>query len=144
MPLRWLASTARDTRPNHHLGEQMIRLTCILRRKQGMSPKDFHAYWRDHHGPLVASTRNGSHVLRYEQHPRPLDDYEGDDDPGFDGVTIQWYSSMGEYEASLAEDDTSVVMEDVAKFLDTTSLHFVLTEEPRIVIEGPSEFQPSN
>lgn len=118
----------------------MVRLTCILRRKPGMSPAEFHAYWRDHHGPLVASTANGSHVLRYEQHPRPLSDYAGDDDPGFDGVTVQWYASMGEYEASLAEPDAAVVMEDVAKFLDTERLHFVLTEDPVVVIEGPGEF----
>lgn len=121
----------------------MVRMTCMLRRKPGMSPKEFHEYWRNHHGPLVASTRNGRHVLRYEQHPRPLDDYRGDDDPGFDGVTVQWYESMGEYEASLAEPDAALVMEDVAKFLDPDRLYFVLTEHPAVIMEGPTEFSPA-
>ena len=48
----------------------MVKLTCLIRRKDGMSPEEFHTYWRDHHGPLVMSTQSGSHVLRYEQHHR--------------------------------------------------------------------------
>lgn len=120
----------------------MVRLTCILRRKPGMSPEDFHAYWRERHGPLVAGSRNGSHVLRYEQHPRPLSDYRGDEDTGFDGVTIQWYDSMESYEASLAEPDfASEIANDLPKFLDLDRLHFVLTEDPVVVMPGPVEDQ---
>ena len=72
----------------------MVRLTCLLRRKEGLTPAEFHAHWREVHGPLIAASKSGSHVVRYEQHPRPLDDYAGDDDPGFDGVTVQWFESM--------------------------------------------------
>ena len=84
----------------------MIQLTCLLKRKEGMSPAEFQAYWRDHHGPLIANGRCGTHVLRYEQHPRPLDDYRGDDDRrGYDGVTVQWFASMDEYHAHMQEED---------------------------------------
>lgn len=114
----------------------MVRLTCLLRRRPGMTPTEFHRYWRQHHGPLVASTRSGSYVVRYEQHGRPLDDYRGDDDPGFDGVTVQWFASMGDYQASLEEPDFQLVMADISKFLDVESLHFVVTEEPGVVIDG--------
>ena len=55
----------------------MVRLTCLLRRKDGLTPAEFHAYWQDVHGPLIKSSKSGSHVVRYEQHPRPLDDYNG-------------------------------------------------------------------
>ena len=72
-----------------------------------MSPEEFHAYWRDHHGPLVASTASGSHVIRYVQHHRALQDYSGDHDPGYDGVTEQWFASMDEYRAHIAEPDFS-------------------------------------
>jgi uncharacterized protein (TIGR02118 family) len=114
----------------------MVRLTCLLRRRPGLSPEEFHRYWREHHGPLVASTKSGSYVLRYEQHGRPLDDYQGSDDPGFDGVTVQWFESFDTYRASLAEPDFSeVVMQDIPKFLDVDRLHFVVTEEPAVVIE---------
>jgi len=115
----------------------MITLTCLVRRKDGMSPEDFHAYWRDRHGPLVASTKSGSHVLRYEQHHRPLDDYGEGDDGGFDGVTVQWFASMDEYRAHIAEEDFAEVWADLPHFLDTDRLAFVLTEEPVVVVDGP-------
>ena len=35
----------------------MVRLTCLLRRKQGLTPAEFHAHWRDVHGPLIARAR---------------------------------------------------------------------------------------
>ncbi|MDA8354874.1 MAG: EthD domain-containing protein [Actinomycetota bacterium] len=112
----------------------MVRLTCLLRRKPGLSPAEFHAHWRDVHGPLIASSRSGSHVVRYEQHPRPLSDYSGDDDLGYDGVTVQWFESMAEYRAHMAEEDFVSVWKDIETFLDTDRLEFVVTEHPRVVI----------
>jgi len=114
----------------------MVKLTCLVRRRAGMSPEEFHAYWRDNHGPLVASTASGSHVIRYVQHHRSLDDYSGDDDPGFDGVTEQWFASMDEYRAHVAEHDFATVWADIQKFLDVDRLHFVLTEEPLVILPG--------
>ena len=120
----------------------MVRLTCLLRRKPGITPAEFHRHWREVHGPLVASTRSGSHVLRYEQHPRPLEDYQGDDDPGYDGVTVQWFASMADYQAHMSEPDFAAVWEDIGNFLDRDRLEFVVTEHPRLVMgdEGPSPF----
>jgi len=113
----------------------VVKLICFLKRKPGMSPEEFHAYWRDHHGPLVASTKSGSHVLRYEQNPRALKDYRRDDQ-GFDGVTEQWFASLEDFYASLAEDDYRLIDEDIQKFLDVDNLAFIMTEEPRVVIPG--------
>ena len=114
----------------------MVKLTCLVRRKAGMSPAEFHAYWRDHHGPLVISTASGSHVLRYEQHHRPLSDYGDTDDGGYDGVTEQWFASMEEYQAHIAEPDFPTVWADLPNFLDTERLAFVVTEEPVVIREG--------
>jgi uncharacterized protein (TIGR02118 family) len=116
----------------------MIKLTCLVRRKEGMSPEEFHAYWRDQHGPLVASTRSGSHVIRYEQHHRPLDEYGEVDDGTYDGVTEQWFASMDEYKAHIAEKDFAEVWADLPRFLDVERLAFVLTEEPVVIVAGPS------
>jgi uncharacterized protein (TIGR02118 family) len=118
----------------------MIKLTCLVRRKPGMTPEEFHAYWREVHGPLVASTHSGSHVLRYEQHHRPLDDYgPGDesDAAAYDGVTEQWFDSMEEYRAHIAEADFATVWADLANFLDVERLAYVLTEAPVVIREGP-------
>ena len=115
----------------------MIKLTCLLKRKEGMTPAEFHAYWRDNHGPLIANGRCGSHVIRYEQNPRSLDDYRDDDDrSGYDGVTEQWFASMDEYYAHMNETDSPDMFADLPKFLDTDHLDFVLTEEPRVIIDG--------
>lgn len=111
----------------------MVKLTAVLHRKPGMSPEEFHRYWRDVHGPLVASTKSGSHVLRYEQHPRPLADY-GPGGAGPDGVTEQWFESREAFFASIAEDDYRLIAADTEKFLDLGALVWVLTDEPRVVI----------
>ena len=118
----------------------MVRLTCLLRRKDGLTPAEFHAYWQEVHGPLIAASKSGSHVVRYEQHPRPLDDYSGDDDPGFDGVTVQWFESMDSYNAHTTESDFPDMWKDVESFLDTDRLEFILTEHPRLVIGDDDPF----
>jgi uncharacterized protein (TIGR02118 family) len=119
----------------------MVKLTCLVHRRADMSPEEFHTYWREHHGPLVASTASGSHVIRYVQHHRCIDDYTGDDDPGFDGVTEQWFASMDEYRAHIAEPDFQTVWADVESFLDVKRLFFVLTEEPVVIVAGPDPFE---
>ena len=114
----------------------MVRLTCMLRRKAGLTPAEFHEHWEKVHGPLTISLECGSYVVRYEQLPRALDSYSGDDDPGFDGVTVQWFNSMDDYNAHMAASDFSVMWADIESFLDVPSLHFVVTEEPgRLVID---------
>lgn len=116
----------------------MVKLTCLLKRREGMSPSEFRSYWTERHGPLIVNSRSGSHVIRYEQHPRPLDDYRDDEDrAGYDGVTVQWFASMSDYRAHMAEEDFPSVMDDLANFLDLDHLDFVLTEEPVVVIDGP-------
>ncbi len=112
----------------------MVRLTCLLRRKDGLTPAEFHAHWREVHGPLIASSKSGSHVVRYEQHPRPLEDYNGDDDAGYDGVTVQWFESMDSYRAHMGEQDFGEIWADIERFLDTGRLDFVVTEHPRVVM----------
>ncbi len=111
----------------------MIKLICFVRRKPGMSADEFHRYWLEQHGPLVARTKSGSHVLRYEQNPRVRGDEESDDD-GYDGVTEQWFASTDEFYASLAEPDYAEIDADIENFLDPTRLVWILTEEPNVII----------
>jgi uncharacterized protein (TIGR02118 family) len=119
----------------------VVRLTCLLRRKAGLSPAEFHEHWRSIHGPLIAASKSGSHVLRYEQHPRPLSDYQGHDDrSGFDGVTVQWFADMASYQAHMGEPDFADMWRDIETFLDTDSLHFVLTEHPNLVMGDDAPF----
>jgi uncharacterized protein (TIGR02118 family) len=118
----------------------MVRLTCLLARKAGLSPAEFHQHWQSVHGPLIANSQSGTHVVRYEQHPRPLEDYSGDDDPGFDGVTVQWFDSMDSYRAHMAEPDFGAIWQDIESFLDTERLQFIVTEHPRLVMGAAETF----
>ncbi len=97
-----------------------------------MSADEFHRYWTEQHGPLVARTKSGSYALRYEQHPRVQPDA---DDGGYDGVTIQWFASADEFYASLGEADYAEIDADIKKFLDVDRLEFILTEEPRVIFD---------
>jgi uncharacterized protein (TIGR02118 family) len=111
----------------------VIKLIAVLRRKPGMTPEEFQDYWRDNHGPLVASTKAGRHALRYEQNPRAdgIPDWLGAADA--DGVTIQWFESVEDFVASVSEDDQALISEDMGKFLDVDGLVWILTEDERII-----------
>lgn len=108
----------------------MIKMICLLRRKEGMTPEEFHRYWREQHGPLVMSTKSAGWVRRYEQNHRPLSDYRDDDDRrGWDGVTVQWFDSMDDFHASLREEDYALIDADTRRFLDLDALQLIFTEE---------------
>jgi uncharacterized protein (TIGR02118 family) len=114
----------------------VVKLFAVLKRRPGMSPEEFHAYWRDVHGPLVARTRSGQHALRYEQHHRPLDDYARTGGPDYDGVTVQWYASREDFDASVREPDYAEIGADLVNFLDLSALVWTVTDEPELVEFG--------
>jgi uncharacterized protein (TIGR02118 family) len=113
----------------------VIKLIAFVKRKPGMSPEEFHRYWREVHGPLVASTESGSFVRRYEQNHKPLGAY-AHDESGYDGVAEQWFDSVDDFFASIRVDDYKLIEADIDNFLDRDALHFVLTEEPVVIIDG--------
>src|SRR6266516_4520476 len=115
----------------------MVKLICFVRRKAGMSPEEFHRYWRESHGPLVASTKSGSHVIRYEQNHRALDDYGREGPSDFDGVTEQWFESVDDLYSSLQEDDYRLIAYVFTDFMDTENIVWIMTEEPEVVVDGP-------
>jgi uncharacterized protein (TIGR02118 family) len=110
----------------------VIKLIAFVRRKEGMSADEFHRYWREEHGPLVARTKSGSYALRYEQNHVVRG---SDDTDGFDGVTIQWFESVESFYASVREPDYAEIAADTEKFLDMSRLEFVLTEEPDVIFD---------
>jgi uncharacterized protein (TIGR02118 family) len=95
-----------------------------------MEAEEFHRYWREEHGPLVASTKSGGHALRYEQNHRVRDHW---DQPGYDGVTEQWFRSVDDFYASLQEDDYHLIEADIAKFIDVDSLEWMITDDAEVI-----------
>lgn len=115
----------------------MVKLICFVKRKPGMSEEDFHRYWREQHGPLVASTKSGQHALRYEQNHRAAGQAAlGPSD--YDGVTIQWFDSVADFQASVAEDDYPKIAADMDNFLDVNSLVWMLTDDAETVWDNLS------
>ena len=114
----------------------MIKLICFVKRKPGMDREEFHRYWREVHGPKVRSSRMGSHVVRYEQHHRSAGDYAQPGRSEYDGVTVQWFRSMAEFDASLQEPDFADIAADMDNFMDTSSIEWIMTDEPDVIIDG--------
>lgn len=112
----------------------MIKLVALVTRKPGMTEEDFHQHWRETHAPLVGATKSGQHALRYEQNHRANDiGQEKYGAAAYDGVTIQWFASMAEFEASIQEDDYAQIAEDMVNFLDMDKLVWFLTEDDELI-----------
>ncbi|HTL00399.1 MAG TPA: EthD domain-containing protein [Pseudomonadales bacterium] len=107
----------------------MIRLIFLLRRRPELSLAEFQRYWREQHGPLVASHAQRIGALRYIQVHR-LDDginarlaeMRGGMEEPYDGVAELWWDSE---EALAAVQDTEggraageALLEDERKFID--------------------------
>ncbi|MBI2705212.1 MAG: EthD domain-containing protein [Actinobacteria bacterium] len=112
----------------------MIKLVAFLKRKPGMSADDFYDHWFNQHAPLIASTPElAQHIVRYEQ--LALD--TGTD--GYDGITIQWMESRASFEAFVAEPKyLELIYPDEGRFLDRDGIVWMISAEPRVVIDGPT------
>lgn len=106
----------------------MIRLEFALRRKSGLSREDFHQYWRDTHGPLVAkhSTTLGIHrYIQLHTLDDPINDAlaeaRGGMEPPYDGVAELWWENPGTLAAAGSEAGQAALnelLEDEKKFID--------------------------
>jgi uncharacterized protein (TIGR02118 family) len=110
----------------------VVKLICFVKRKDGMSEEEFHRYWREHHGPLVARTKSGQYALRYEQNHRIIGPGTGGVD--YDGCTEQWFESLEAFHASITEPDYAEIAADIETFIDTSALAWIMTEEPEVIV----------
>lgn len=134
----------------------MIRLVFPVRRLPHLSLEDFQAYWRDKHGPLVASVAADLRVLRYVQTHRLDDDSHvatramrgGAMEPPHDGVAELWWESeklMAEAFASKAGRAAgAALLADERTFIDLPSSPIWLAHEypqvnptPETIVAAP-------
>jgi uncharacterized protein (TIGR02118 family) len=118
----------------------MIRLVFLLRRKPGLSLAEFQRYWREEHGPLVASVQMKIRALRYVQ-VHALDDpanaaaatARGGMEPPYDGVAELWWESEQALADTLASEAGraagALLLEDERKFIDLPHSPLYLTHE---------------
>lgn len=119
----------------------MIRLTALLHRNHALSPEAFEAHWRDTHAELVRSLPHiDDWVVRYEQHPRLHVPGRWTGSSGFDGMAVQWFRDIAALDAMTKDVDyRQLVAPDERHLLDMTRSVFLVTDEPRVVIDGPGE-----
>lgn len=107
----------------------MIRLNFPLHRVANLSRAEFQRYWRETHGPLVASVARALRIRRYLQ-SHSVDDplYDGlraartgMHEP-FDGVACLWWDSRDDLLAALASEAGrkagELLLEDEKRFID--------------------------
>ncbi len=119
----------------------MIRITFLLRKKQGLAYDEFYRYWREEHGPLVASHARKLNMLRYVQvhtlHDEPanaaMGEARGGMEPIYDGVAEVWFESR---EALVEATSTAAgraagaaLVEDESKFIDLSQSPLWLAHE---------------
>jgi uncharacterized protein (TIGR02118 family) len=120
-----------------------IKLFTFGRRREGMTTDEFHTYWRDVHGPMVAGEPTlRRHVRRFELNHRLADDYARDAyrpegaGAGYDGVAVLWFDSMDDFQALLAEPAHAAVADDGANFREDAQL-LVFTHDPEEIVDKP-------
>lgn len=107
----------------------MIRLVYLLRRRPELSLEAFQEYWRETHGPLVASFATVLGIRRYVQVHAvedplngALQEARGGMEPAYDGVAELWFESEEALAETMATDAGrkagAALLEDEAKFID--------------------------
>jgi uncharacterized protein (TIGR02118 family) len=106
----------------------MIKLTFCLTRLPQLTRDDFQKYWRETHGPLVASVKDTLRIRRYVQmHSLPLEASAGIRETrggpeGYDGVAELWWDSLEDMGATLGDPKAAeagrMLLEDERKFID--------------------------
>jgi len=120
----------------------MLKLTYCIRRRDDVSPEEFHRYWLEEHGPLVARFREAMHAARYVQSHTVEPELNAalrasrGAAPAYDGITEVWWASRADFDAGLATEEGraagSALLEDERKFIDFGGSALFLTEEHEI------------
>jgi uncharacterized protein (TIGR02118 family) len=112
----------------------MVKVSVLLKRKPGLTPEEFHRYWREVHGPLLVKQPGlMRHIRKYVQCHSIADAFA--DMPGvvsseFDGIAEMWGDSVDNVRRGLAEPAyLEVIRPDEEKFLDLPKCVFIVTEE---------------
>jgi uncharacterized protein (TIGR02118 family) len=112
----------------------MIKVSVILKRRPGLSPEEFHRYWREVHGPLLLNQPSVMrHARKYVQCHSVADKFgemPGVVSTAFDGIAELWGESVDDVKRGLVEPAyRDVIRPDEEKFLDVANCVFMVTEE---------------
>jgi uncharacterized protein (TIGR02118 family) len=114
----------------------MVKVSVLVKRKPGMSPAEFHRYWKDVHGPLLLGVpeflRHFRTYVQCHQIAEALADMPGASSQ-YDGIAEACADSLDEVKRAFAEPRyLEVIRPDEEKFLDLVHCVFLVTEEVRM------------
>ena len=121
----------------------MIKLVFVIRRREDLSPEEFHRYWSEQHGPLARALLESLGAERYVQtHTLDSDlnaafaSVRGTAD-AFDGLAEVWWESLDTLVAVFSSEEgqraNRTLIEDEAKFIDFERSSLFLTEEQPMI-----------
>ena len=121
----------------------MFKVVFCLRRRSGMNPEEFDTYWRETHGPLVASFKDVLRIRRYVQSTRMVSDLagiaatvRGAPEP-YDGVAELWFESWEDLAAGFSTVEGraagKALIEDERKFIDLADSPIFFSTEREII-----------
>src|SRR6059058_3567766 len=121
----------------------MIKLVFVIRRREELSPEEFHRYWLQEHGPLARRLLEPLGARRYVQTHTLTTDLNAalaatrGTSEAYDGLAEVWWDSL---DALLAVSNTEegrraneTLTADEARFIDFTRSSFFVTEEHTIL-----------
>ena len=121
----------------------MITLVFCLRRRSELDAAEFSRYWRDVHGPLVASKAAVLGIVAYRQlHAMPAEVNERafrqrGGPTAYDGIAELDFASFDEMREAAATPEGRAaareLLEDERRFIDHAQSPIFLTEPARIV-----------
>ena len=117
----------------------MIKLVYVLQARDDVAPEEFHRYWLEEHGPLVASVAEDIGARKYVQShtiDTPLNQAFVESRglaPIHQGITEVWWDSLDDLQAAMTTEAgvkaAARLLEDEAKFIDFSRSAIFLTEE---------------
>ena len=121
----------------------MIKLVFCLRRRDDVPAEEFHRYWLEEHGPLVARHAEALGIRRYQQVHQVLPELStalgasrAAPEP-FDGVAELWWEDADALVAPGATEEgraaAQALLEDEKRFIDHARSPIFLAEEHEII-----------
>jgi uncharacterized protein (TIGR02118 family) len=121
----------------------MVKLIFCLHRRQDISEEEFHRYWRDEHGPLVARHASALGIRRYVQLHRVggpvngvLSASRGTPD-GYDGVAELWFDDADALVDAAGTDEgrraAAELAADEERFIDHSRSPLFVAEEQTVI-----------
>ena len=121
----------------------MIKLVFVIRRREELTPEEFHRYWLEEHGPLARRLLESLGARRYVQTHTIASDLNAalaatrGTAEAYDGIAEVSWDSIDALLAAAGSDEgqriNATLTEDEARFIDFERSSLFLTEEHPII-----------